>query len=176
MLQIGAGDASKFEFLRLRILLRSSGSDHFWSKNGQKWKVTESFKTCSWDVLGARRVLLSDFKTRQWLLNNFRKSCIFAIFEWFSVATRMLQCHRGFHWGVLRTSSCARSTGAPTFLMAIFEFFGKNAADWCWKCFEIRILKVEHGAKHPFWGSKLENRGVIGNRWWKPCFWAFWYV
>ena len=33
MLQIGAGDASKFEFLRLRILLRSSGSEHFWPKN-----------------------------------------------------------------------------------------------------------------------------------------------
>ena len=128
MLQIGAGDVSKFEFLRLGILLRSFGSEHFWSQNGQKWKVTESLKTCSWDVLGAQRVLLSDFKTRQWPLHDFWKSCIFAIFEWFSVATRMLQCHRGFHWGVLRTSSCARSTGAPT---------------WC----EAPLLGVEIGKK-----------------------------
>ena len=130
MLQIGAGDASKFEFLRLGILLRSSGSRHFWSKNGQKWKVPESFKTCSWDVLGARRVLLSDFKTRQWLLNNFRKSCIFAIFEWFLVATRMLSCYRGFHWGVLRTSSCARSTGAPTFDCAPLAAKPKGLVRW----------------------------------------------
>ena len=80
MLQIGAGDASKFEFLRLIILLRSSGSDHFCSKNGQKWKVTESFKTCSWDVLCARRVLLSDFKTRQWLLKKIQKKLHFCDF------------------------------------------------------------------------------------------------
>ena len=65
ILQIGTGDASKFEFLRLGILLRSSGSRHFWSKNGQKWKVPKSFKTCSWDVPGARGVFPSEFKTRQ---------------------------------------------------------------------------------------------------------------
>ena len=148
-MQIGGGNASKFDCLMLGMFRWSSGSWHFLSKNGRKRKVLDSFKTCSCDILGARRVLLSDFQSHQWLMDNFWKSCIFAIFKWFLVATRMVQCYHGFHWGVLRTSSCARSTGAAT---------------------------LENGAKHPSWGPELENGGVIGNRWWKPGFWAFWHV
>jgi len=40
-------------------------------------------------------------------------------------------------WGIL---ICL--THSPEFLIAIFEFFEKNAADWWWKCFEIRIFDI----------------------------------
>ena len=42
--------------------------------------------------------------------------------------------------------------------MAIFEFFGKNAADWCRRCFEIRIYDMEHFApKFRIWLFWVEN-------------------
>ena len=91
MLQIGGGNASKFEVLMLSILPWSSGCRHFWSKNWRKWKVTESFKTYSWDVLRARRLFLSDFRARKCVLNNVWKVAFFRILSDFWVGTRMLE-------------------------------------------------------------------------------------
>jgi hypothetical protein len=34
------------------------------------------------DPVRAQRMLQSDFQTLAWLLNNFEKSCVFAISEW----------------------------------------------------------------------------------------------
>ena len=43
--------------------------------------------------------------------------------------------------GILTCVLCCAS-----FSIAIFEFFRKNAADWWWKCFEIRLFDVENVA------------------------------
>ena len=61
-----------------------------------------------------RKIKISHFLQIQMTSEQFSKKLHFLIFEWFCVSTRMLQWYRGFDWGVLRTSSCARSVGAPT--------------------------------------------------------------
>ena len=52
------------------------------AKITRKRKVSESITTRSLDPVRAQRMLQSDFQTLAWLLNNFEKSCVFAISEW----------------------------------------------------------------------------------------------
>ena len=69
-------------------------------------------------------------------------------------------------WGDRKSVQKTRFSGILTslthsseFLITIFEFFGKNAADWCRRCIEIRISDMEHFAPKfriwPFWVDKL---------------------
>ena len=130
MLQIGGGNASKFEFLMLRILLwsfrfclvfecRASNE----SRAAPKWKVPESFKNRSCDVLECSWVIFPP--TIDWWPTS-EQIAFFVIFESFLVATRMLQCCRGLNpMGASHLLLCKEHRGPN-----VEQIFGKSAFWW----------------------------------------------
>ena len=127
MLQIDGRNASKFEFVMLWILLRSfrfclvfecRASNE--SRAAPKWKVPESFKNVSVTFESAPE----RFSHPPLTGHQFSNVACFVIFEWFLVATRMLQCCRGLNRrGASHLLLCKEHMGPQRFQWLLFGGF-----------------------------------------------------
>ena len=133
------------------------------AENEKSQKASKHVPGTSWVLGECSRVILR-LANDSWTI--FEKVAFFTIFDWFLVATRVLKCCRGFNWGVLRTFTCARSTGAQ-------RFIGTTAGQIHFK--SACVFSENFGTKS--WIS----RGPVVRSWWKavqlelrPCRLWFW--
>ena len=151
---------------------------------GAKFHRKWNFRWRSQDLLGSFWAQSRGTESIQECLGTFlewfRDEIFFVSFGEIGVKNMMFRCIRWFH--VFSFALTLRMNGRLQWNIDPSSFAIPEGCFAPLLCKEHRRPNIgkwlvePYGAKHPSWGSKLEIRGVVWNRYKKHGFWAFWHV